>query len=142
MRYLGLDVGQKKIGVAIGEDLVVELVTLICPKETTFYEDKGYKYAVSEIKKLIDLEEISALVIGLPVDKDGNPTEESKKIKKFAGKLKDNPGLLIHFVDETLTSFMAEELLSSQDLSKEEVHQRVHQAAAQLILQQFIESNG
>lgn len=142
MRYLGLDVGQKKIGVAIGETLVVELVTLICPKETTFYEDRGYKYALSEIKRLIDLEEISALVIGLPVSEDGNPTEESKRIKKFANKLEDNLNLLIHFVDETLTSIIAEELLSSQDLSKDEIHQRVHQAAAQQILQQYVEDNG
>lgn len=142
MRYLGLDVGQKKIGVAIGETLVVELVTLICPKETTFYEDRGYKYALSEIKRLIDLEEISALVIGLPVSEDGNPTEESKRIKKFANKLEDNLNLLIHFVDETLTSIIAEELLSSQGLSKDEIHQRVHQAAAQQILQQYVEDNG
>lgn len=142
MRYLGLDVGQQKIGVAIGETLAVELTTITCPKSTKFYKDKGYEYSLAEIKKIITLEEIDGLVVGLPINETGAQTEESKKIKFFSKKLENNLDITIHFVDETLTSFMAGELLSSQDISKEEVAERIHQASAQLILGQFLEDNG
>lgn len=142
MRYLGLDVGQQKIGVAIGETLATELTTITCPTPTKFYKDKGYEHGLAEIKKIIKLEEIDGLVIGLPVNETGEQTEESKKIKIFSKKLEKNLDIIIHFVDETLTSFMAGELLSSQDIDKEEIEERVHQASAQLILQQYLENNG
>ena len=141
MRYLSLDVGSKKIGIAIGETLAAELTTVNCLKNTTFYESRGYKDFLIKIKKLIDLEEADGLVVGLPVNKEGQPTEESQKIKSFTEKLKSDLGLTIHFVDETFTSYMAEEMLAAQDLNQGEVDKRVHQAAAQLILQQYLEDN-
>jgi len=141
MRYLGLDIGSRKIGISIGDTLAAELTTVTSPKKTTFYDDKGYGYFLIEIKKLIDLEEADGIVVGLPVNEEGEPTEESKKIKSFAKKLEGSLGLSIHYVDETLTSFMAEEMLASQEVEQAEIDRRVHQVAAQLILQQYLENN-
>lgn len=139
MRYLGLDIGQRKIGVALGETLATELTTLTCPKSIKFYDNKGYQHALVELKKLIKLEEADGLVVGLPINEKGNQTEESKKIKTFSLKIEKEIDIIVHFVDETLTSFMAEELLISEGVNKAEINERVHQMSAKLILQQYLE---
>ena len=139
MRYLGLDVGSRRIGVAVGETLAAELTTIESLKDTSFYDDATM--AIQEIARLKELEEADAIVVGLPVDEAGEPTEESKKIGDFSKKLEADLGCAVHFVDETLTSFMAEELLASQEVSAQEAAKRVHQAAAQLILQQYLEEH-
>ncbi len=139
MRYLGLDVGQKNIGVAAGEALAAELTTINAPKNVSLYSDAGSKFAYEQIGKIMRQEQADAIVAGLPVDEDGNPTEESKKIEGFCKEMERSLDVTVHFVDETLTSFMAEDMLDSQGLSKAEIDERVHQLAAQLILQQFLE---
>ena len=141
MRYLGLDVGSKNIGVAVGEQLSSELTTLKAAKDQDFYSDNGYRDALAEIEKLLELEEADAIVIGLPVNEDGRHTEESKKIESFSKKLEGDLDIKIHAVDETLTSFMAEDMLEAQGLDKGEVAKRIHQASASLILQQYLEEN-
>ena len=141
MRYLGIDIGKRAIGVAIGEMLASELTTLRCSKEESFYEGVAMKRAFDELAKLIELEQADAVVVGLPVDEEGNPTQESEQIEKFCQKFEDEKNVSIHFVDETLTSFMAEEILESQGVDKKEAEEREHQLAAQLILQQYFEEN-
>lgn len=139
MRYLGLDVGARNIGIAVGEVLSEELTTINCKKKETFYLGDARDLAVSQIEKLLEVEQADAIVIGLPVDEEGNPTEESKKIKEFADYLALKTNKKIHFVDETLTSFMAEEMLVDAGLNQKEISERLHQASAQLILQQYLE---
>ncbi len=139
MRYLGLDVGSRRIGVAVGETLAAELTTIEGPKDKNFYDYP--EPAIQEIARLKELEEADAIVVGLPVDEDGQPTEESKKISDFSARLQEGLGCAVHFVDETLTSFMAEEMLTSQEVPPQEAAKRVHQAAAQLILQQYLEEH-
>jgi len=140
MRYLGLDVGQKSIGVAVGETLAAELATINAAKNRSFYVD-AFEVAAKEIAQLVRVEEVDAIVVGLPVNQGGEPTEESKKIQEFAEKIGQKLNVVIHTVDETLTSFMAEDILASQNTPPQEIPKRVHQVAAQLILQQFLEDN-
>lgn len=141
MRYLGLDVGRKKVGIASGEILAAELTTLSAPKDDNFYSEKGSEFAHEEILRLFKQEQADAIVVGLPVSESGDPTEESKLIQNFCKGLSEKLSITIHFVDETLTSFMAEDMLESQGAGQEEVRRREHQLAAQLILQQFLENN-
>lgn len=141
MRYLGLDIGRKKIGVATGEVLAQELTTLSAPANDDFYSVTGTQSACTAINKLIAQEETDAIVAGLPVSEAGEPTEESKLIQAFCVELEKATNHTVHFVDETLTSFMAEDILSSGGASPEEIRKREHQLAAQLILQQFLEEN-
>lgn len=139
MRYIGLDVGARYIGVAVGEVLAEELTTIRTGKNEKSYQGEGRDKVVKQIEQLIDIEEADAVVIGLPVNEEGSPTEESKKISEFAKYLEQGINKEVHFTNETLTSFMAEEILKEAGLSDSEVSNRVHQASAQLILQQFLE---
>jgi putative holliday junction resolvase len=141
MRYLSLDVGRKNIGVAVGELIASEVTTIRTKGETDFYDEKNSLEAFAKIKSIMEREQVDALVIGLPVDEHEQMTEEANKIKKFAEGLQEKVNIKIHYVNETLTSFMAKDILEGQGLSPEEIDERVDQLSASLILQQFIEEN-
>jgi putative Holliday junction resolvase len=139
MRYLGLDIGERNIGVAVGEMLARELTTIRAGKKKSFYDSPELGY--SEIKRLIGAEQVDALVVGLPVNEAGELTSEARKISTFADGLAASTNKQIHFVNETLTSFMAKDLLADQGLVGRAADERVDQLAAQLILQQYLEEN-
>jgi putative Holliday junction resolvase len=141
MRYLGLDLGARKIGVSVGELIASELSTLRNNKGENFYEEPYRDRAIKEISNLIAQEEADAVVVGLPVSEEGDETEESKKVRGFAEYLEEKLNITVHLTNETLTSFMAQDILESQGLSPQEIEEREDQLAATLILQQFIEEN-
>jgi len=141
MRYLGLDIGRRRIGLSVGEIIASELTTLESPKDEDFYSPNGVNLASEQLRKIIKDEEVAALVAGLPVNEEGQPTEESALISDFCDQLKKTLNLPIYFIDETLTSFMAADMLEEQGLSKKEIEEREHQLAAQLILQEYLEEH-
>jgi putative Holliday junction resolvase len=141
MRYLGLDIGSRHIGVAVGEVIATELTTLTCKKNESIYSGEAKKNAIAELQTLLEVEEATAFVIGLPVNERNEQTEESQKILAFASELEKKTNCRVHFVNETLTSFMAQEMLEAQGVSESNAKERVHQVSAQLILQQFLEEN-
>lgn len=141
MKCLGLDVGSKKIGVAIGEVLATELLTLRAGPHESFYTEPARSRALEDIKTIVTEENVGGVVVGLPVKEDGSPSEESTKIATFSDGLSTVLGFVVATVDETLTSFVARDILTSQGLSDKELELRLDQASAALILQQFLEEN-
>jgi putative holliday junction resolvase len=139
MKYLGLDVGKKAIGVAVGEALASELQTLEGRKGEDFYQEPARSRSYDELKKILEDEGARAVVVGLPVKEDGSHSEESAKIEVWADGLAASLGVPVHRVDETLTSFMARDILESQTADEAEIERRIHQLSAQLILQQYLE---
>jgi len=139
MRYLGLDVGERHIGVAVGELLASELTTLRAGKQQSFYARPELAYA--QIEQLITKEHADELVVGLPMDEAGELTNEAKKIQHFIDGLTVRLNQKIRTVNETLTSFMALDLLEDQGVTGPAATARVDQLAAQLILQQYLEEN-
>ena len=139
MRYLGLDVGSRSIGIAVGEIIASESTTLNAGKDKSFYDQP--ELAIEPIARLVVQEQADAIVVGLPVNDDGQISPEAKKIQKFAAELETKLDKTVHFVNETLSSFMATDILESQGLSIQEAKLREHQLAAQLILQQYLEEN-
>lgn len=141
MKYLGLDVGKKNIGVAMGEVLASELTTLRAGKDEDFYSDPAQTRAYEQIDEIINHENIEAIVIGLPVDQEEKMTTEATLIKNFGDGLSEAVNCQIHYVNETLTSFMAQELLEARAPHPKDAKDRVDQVAAELILQQYLEEH-
>lgn len=141
MKYLGLDVGSRTIGVAVGEVIATELSTLRASKGESFYSEPGLTSSVEAISQLLDQEKATSIVVGLPVKEDGSHSEESARIENFANHLKATLRVPVQCVDETLTSFMAKDILESQGADATEIEQRIDQVSAQLILQQYLEEN-
>lgn len=122
MKYLGIDWGEARIGLAIGDD------------EVKIASPYSVVSALEEIIKIIKEEEIDCLVIGKPVSLVDPNFPISKKFEKFVNYLKENAGVEIEFLDERLSSKAADALAGDKKTkaSRDEI-------AAMLILQQFLD---
>lgn len=126
--FLALDVGEKRIGVAIGDDAVRIAVAY----ETI--EVDGSE--IERIAKLVVDENIDTIVVGYPRNQSGEPTAQTAYVESFAEQLTDMAPHL-EFQDESLTSVLAEQQLKSygRPYSKGDIDAR----AAAIILQDYLE---
>ncbi len=131
MIILGLDVGEKRIGVAKA-DSSVKIAIPVCTIEVNGNE-------FQEIARLMRLYNVSGLVLGMPRSNEGNETAQSLYVRNFAKTLVEKiPSAKINFQDESLTSVEAENRLKSRKKHYEKGE--IDAEAASIILQDFIES--
>ncbi len=131
MKIIGLDVGEKRIGVA-----KVDTSTKIAVPVYTLEVD-GSEW--NEISKLTRLHNTNFVVLGMPRSNEGNETKQSLFVRNFAKKLVEKvPGVRIKFQDESLTSVVAEERLKARKKKYEKGE--IDSEAASIILQDFIET--
>lgn len=133
---IGLDVGEKRIGVAIGDT-----DTKIARPSNPIRNDETI---VPNIEKLISECETTTIIVGLPRNMDGSETDQSKYIRKFADYLSEKINVQIIFQDESLTSVIAEQnLRMRKDFSELMLRDgTLDSAAAALILSDYLENNG
>jgi putative holliday junction resolvase len=127
-RYIALDVGERRIGVAVGDSEV----RIASPRETVTVDGNE----VSRITALIEQEGVTELVIGFPRNLNGEETAQTEYVKEFAHKL-ENLSVPVVFQDESLTSVLAENYLKANKkrYSKEDVDAY----AAVIILNDYLE---
>ena len=131
MKIIGLDVGEKRIGVA-KVDTSTKIAVPVCTLEVD-----GSEW--NEISKLTRLHNTNFVVLGMPRSNEGNETKQSLFVRNFAKKLVEKvPGVRIKFQDESLTSVVAEERLKARKKKYEKGE--IDSEAASIILQDFIES--
>ena len=130
---LGLDVGARRIGVAISDPLGITAQGL----ETLHRKNK--KYDLQYLNRVIREYDIKEIVMGLPLRMSGAEGTQAEKIQAFAEDLRKRFGLPVHLWDERLTSAEANRLLRETDLSIEKRGKAVDRMAAILILQGWLE---
>ena len=133
-RVLGLDVGARRIGVAISDPLGITAQGL----ETLYRKNKNYDLAY--LHRLIRDYQVKEIVVGLPLRMSGAEGIQAEKIQAFADDLRKRFKLPVHLWDERLTSAEANRLLRETELSIEKRGQAVDRMAAILILQGWMES--
>jgi putative Holliday junction resolvase len=133
-RTLGLDVGARRIGVAVSDPLGITAQGL----ETLHRENKRHDFA--HLERVIRDYDVAEIVVGLPLRMSGAEGTQAEKIQAFAQELRKRFGLPVHLWDERLTSAEANRLLRSTDLSIEKRGKAVDRMAAVLILQGWMES--
>jgi putative holliday junction resolvase len=133
-RILGLDVGTRRIGVAISDPLGITAQGL----ETLQRSNKRRDFAALE--NLIRQHDVREIVVGLPLRMSGAEGVQSGKMQAFAEELRNRFRLPVHLWDERLTSAEANRLLRETDLSIEKRAKAVDRMAAILILQGWMES--
>lgn len=133
-RILGLDVGARRIGVAVTDPLGITAQGL----ET--FERRNKKYDLQYFRRIIRDYEIKEIVVGLPLRMSGAEGVQAEKMQAFAEDLRKHFGLPVHLWDERLTSAEANRLLRETDLSIEKRAKAVDRMAAILILQGWMES--
>ena len=134
MRIMALDVGDRKIGVAVSDSL------LLTAQGRSTLQRKDLESDLHRIGKLAEENEVSEIVIGKPVHMDGRESRQSEKTARFARKLSKTLGLPIVFWDERLTSFAAEQHLEEMGLNWRKRREQVDKIAAMFILQSYLDS--
>ena len=133
-RILGLDVGARRIGLAVSDPLGITAQGL----DTLHRKNK--KHDFSYLHRVIRDYEVKEIVVGLPLRMSGTEGAQAEKIQAFAEDLRKRFRLPVHLWDERLTSAEANRLLRETDLSIEKRGQAVDRMAAILILQGWMES--
>ncbi len=133
-RVLGLDVGSRRIGVAVSDPLGITAQGL----ETLQRRNKRHDFG--QIERVIKQYKIKEIVVGLPLRMSGAEGVQAEKMQGFAEELRKRFRLPVHLWDERLTSAEANRLLRETDLSIEKRGQAVDRMAAILILQGWMES--
>lgn len=134
MRYLGLDLGTKTLGVAITDEtgLIARPLKVICfPKEE-------YEIALKELQTILDEYSISKIALGLPKNMDGTEGFASTRSRSFKEMLERITDIPVVLVDERLTSVQAENILLEADVSRRKRKKVIDGVAAVLILETLL----
>ena len=133
-RVLGLDVGSKRIGIAISDPLGITAQGL----ETLQRQNKRVDF--EKLAKLVRDYEVAEIVVGFPLRMSGVEGIQAEKMQAFAEELRKRLQLPVHLWDERLTSAEANRLLRETDMSIKRRGKVVDQMAAVLILQSWMEN--
>jgi putative Holliday junction resolvase len=132
MKYLAIDYGSRRTGLA-----VCDPSQTICSPLAVLDSTRDL---IAQITEFIKTENAEAVVIGLPLNMDDSEGPQAKSVRAFAADLAKSIEIQIHFQDERLTSFVADEKLDMTDLSPAQKKQRRDAVAAADILQSFLDS--
>lgn len=135
-RVLGLDVGSRRIGIAISDPLGITAQGL----ETLHRQNKRLDF--EKLEKVIRDYGVTQIVVGLPLRMSGLEGTQAEKMQLFAEELRKRFQLPVHLWDERLTSAQANRLLRETEMSIKRRGEVVDQMAAVLILQSFMDSRG
>ena len=122
MRYLGIDYGDKRVGLALSDDEG----TLGMPHKTIENKD-----LIKSLKKTISEENVKMVIVGLPLNLSMQKTEQTKKVERFKVELKRAINIPVDFENEFLTSVQAER----SGVEKE----KIDEASAAIILQSYLD---
>lgn len=132
VRYLGIDFGEKRVGVATGDSLV----GVASPHSTI--RRTGDRQVIAEIKALAAESGAEVLVVGEPRRLDGSVGPAAERARAFARKLGEACGLPVRTVNESLTSVEAERRLRAVGVDPRRRPERVDAVAAQILVEEAL----
>ena len=133
MRIMGLDLGEKTIGIAISDPLGLTAQGLTTIKRGDLDED------LKKLKELIEAYEVQNLVLGLPKNMDGSLGPQSEKISEFKGILEEQLNIKVFLQDERLSTKEAEKFLISANVRRSKRKTVIDKIAAVVILQTYLD---
>lgn len=136
-RFLGLDAGRRRVGVAISDHLLLTAQPL-----TTLERGQGKGDIYARIKQLCEEKDIYRIVVGMPYGLDGTPGPQAEAVAGFMRRLRETvpvPGGVVPW-DERLSTAAAERTLLEADLSRARRRRVRDQLAAAFILQAYLDS--
>lgn len=131
--WIGLDVGERRIGVAKSDPLG------ITAQPHSYIKRSGGVKDLEPIVALAEAEHAKGFVLGLPLRTDGSRGPEVETVERFAASLRTLSSLPIEWVDERFTTVIALRSLREQGVKGQAQRSRVDQVAASLILQAFLD---
>jgi putative Holliday junction resolvase len=144
-RFLGVDPGAARIGLALSDDDA----RVALPFDTVKRDkrDKRDETAATQVVAALEAGEVArgdlaGVIVGLPLRLDGTEGEAARRVRRFADALREALAVPLHFVDERLSTVAVERTLRTLNVRKDEQKRVVDQAAAALLLQAFLDARG
>ena len=133
-RVLGLDFGERRIGLALSDPLgiIAKPLTIIDRKKTADH--------ISRISEIVSERKITSIVVGLPLTLKGGYSKQTEIVLAFIDRLKLDLQIPVVAVDERLSSVAAEKALQAQDVKTGHNKGRVDETAAAIFLQEYLDS--
>lgn len=135
MRYLGLDLGTKTLGVSISDTTK----TIASALKTIRFKENDYDYLISELEGIIYNYNISKIVLGLPKNMNNTMGERCLDTIEFQKKLIEHFGIEVVLQDERLTTVEATNYMLEADLSRKKRKKSIDSLAANIILQTYLD---
>lgn len=133
-RILGLDYGEKRIGVAVSDPSE----TIASPLE--LYTRQNVEQDARHFQALVREHEVERIVVGLPLYPSGDESPKSAEARRFGQWISQETGLPVEFYDERYTTVEAEQLLLQADMTRKKRGARIDKLAAQITLQAYLDS--
>ncbi len=136
MRILALDVGDKRIGVAISDELEISAHALTTITRTDL------KKTIREIIEILNEYNVEEMIVGMPVMMNGSMGIQAEKVGRFVDELKKEIRIPIKLFDERLSTSLIEKTLIDADMSREKRKKVIDKLSAVIILQDYMSSRG
>ena len=136
MKKLGLDLGDRSLGIAVSDDLN----WLARPIETFKFEDRDFTRALNYTLSLVNKHKVDTIVLGLPKNMDGTEGIQAQTCRTFKDSIIENINIKVILWDERLTSKMASNMMIDQKLKRKKRKQSIDAMAAVIILQGYLDS--
>ena len=134
MRYLGIDLGSKTVGLAMSDTTL----TIASTYKTIFFKDEDYNSTINEIKDIIKEYNITKIILGLHKNMNNTLGERAEITFKYKELLEKSTDLPVIMFDERLTSVISNSILIEADMSRKKRKKKVDSIAAQIILQDYL----
>lgn len=134
MRVLALDVGDRRIGLAVSDTMGLIASPLEAIVRTSQEEDVGQVLAVARENDVVEI------VVGMPLTLSGEVGSQAKRVNSFRGDLKRRAGVKVRSVDERYSTVEAERLMREAGAKPSRDRAKVDSAAAAVILQSYLDS--
>lgn len=134
MRYLGIDLGSKTVGLAMS-DLTGTIASTF---KTIFFSNEDYLSTIDEIKHIVEEYDIKKIIIGLPKNMNNTLGERAIITTNYAKLLEEHLNIPIIMFDERLTTVISNSILIEADMSRKKRKKKVDGVAAQIILQDYL----
>lgn len=136
MKYLGLDLGSRTLGLAISDALGM----FARAYDTLRFKDDDYDYAINETINICKKEGINEIVLGNPKHMNGDEGIRSQISYDFKKKIEEKSNIKVHLIDERLTTVRVDKAMIMGNMSRQKRHQKKDEMAAVVILQDFLDS--
>ena len=136
MRYLGLDLGTKTLGISLSDKSGI----IASSYKTIHFNEEDYNSVLDELKGIIDEFEIKTVVLGLPKNMNNTLGDAAKRSMNFRYILLDNFDIEVIMQDERMSSVEAHNIMLQGDLSRKKRKKHVDSLAANIILQRYLDS--
>lgn len=137
MRILGIDLGDKKIGLAVSDPMGWTAQGL-----GVINSNGSADADIKKIKEYVEQYEVEKIIVGLPLNMDGSYGPRAEKAKAFADRMEKKLKVTVEMTDERLTTVAAEKLLIEADISRTKRRKVIDKMAAALILQGYLDTKG